>query len=317
MANATLQKKGPAGTGSAAPKRPINRKYGEWAWGYFFVLPTIIGLVILNIYPIFQTLLMSFSKSAQFGRYTVSGPQNYEKLLTDSEVWEGVRNTLVFAFTSVPIGLIIAIILASFLSQKIRGVGAYRVIYFMPVVAAPAAVSMVWRLMYNSDYGVFNQVIRALGGSGIQWLSDNRFAMMSVVIVAIWTRLGQQIIIMIGAITNVSRTYYEAADIDGAGPLRKLVSITVPLVSPSIFFLMITGFIDALKQFDIVYMLYHKRTAPGLSAVRTIIHKYYMEAFDTLDKAYASSIVIVAFLIIMVFTIIQFVAQKKWVHYDN
>lgn len=302
---------------SAGRPSAANKKYADWAWGYFFVAPTVIGLVILNIYPIFITLIMSFSKSAQFGKFKVSGPENYIKLLSDPEVGAAIRNTLVFTLTSVPVGIVISLVLAALMCQKIRGVGTYRVIYFMPVIAAPAAVAMVWRLMYNTDYGVLNQVLRAMGFQGISWLSDSRYAMMSVVITAIWGGLGQQIIILIGAITNVSHSYYEAADIDGASSARKLWSITVPLVSPSIFFLLITGLIGALKQFDIVYMFYGKRTAPGLGDTRTLIHKYYVEAFDVLDKTYASALVMVAFLIILVFTVIQFIGQKKWVYYDD
>lgn len=300
----------------ATTKKSINRKYGDWAWGYLFVLPTVIGLCVLNIFPIFKTLIMSFSESAQFGQYAFSGPQNYVKLMQDSEVWYGLRNTLIFTITSVPIGLVISTFLASLMSQKMKGVGVYRVVYFMPMIAAPAAVAMVWRLMFNSDYGVLNAILRAFGSDGISWLNDPRFAMMSVVIIAIWAGLGQQIVIMIGAITNVNKSYYEAAEIDGASPFRQLIAITIPLVSPSIFFNLITGMIGALKQFDIVYMLYGKRGAPAMNSVRTIIHKYYIEAFDVLDKAYASSIVILAFGLIMIFTVIQFIGQKKWVYYD-
>lgn len=293
------------------------RKYSDWAWGYFFVLPTVIGLIILNIYPIYTTLIMSLSKSAQFGRYSFSGIQNYQKLFQDPEVWQSVRNTLLFTFTSVPIGVFFSVILASMMSKKMKGISTYRIIYFMPVIAAPAAVTMVWRLMFNGDYGVLNALVRAFGGKNLQWLSDPNLAMLSVVIVAIWGSLGQQIIIMIGAIKNVPRIYYEAADIDGASSTRQLFTITFPLVSPNIFFLLITGMIGALKQFDIVYMLYEKRGTPGLSYVRTIIHKYYVEAFDVLDKAYASAIVMIAFAIILILTLIQFIAEKKWVYYDN
>ena len=280
----------------------LSRKHQDWLWGYFFVFPTFFGLCALNIYPIFKTLYMSFGTSGMFGKIVIDPNNvfgNYTRLFQDMEVWYAIRNTLV--------------------SQQIKGVGVYRVLYFMPVVAAPAAITMVWKLMYNEQYGVINTLIRAVGGPSISWLNDTRFCLLSCAIVAIWSGLGQQIIIMIGAITGVSKSYYEAADIDGASGARKLWSITVPLVSPSIFFILITGMIGALKQFDIVYMLYGKTNgvASVMNAVRTIMHKYYEQAFTVLDKAYASALVMVAFVIIMIFTIIQFVAQKKWVYYDN
>lgn len=295
----------------------IKRKYGDWAWGYFFVLPTVIGLIVLNIYPIFQTLIMSFSESAAFGQYEISGVQNYVKMMSDKDVWFGLRNTLIFTLVSVPLGIIISIFLASLMSRKIKGVGVYRVLYFMPMIAAPAAVAMVWRLMYNNNYGVINQIIRMFGGKGVSWLSDPKIAMLSVIIVTVWSGLGQQIVILIGAITNVSKSYYEAAEIDGASPMRQLISITMPLVSPSIFFLLITGMIGALKQFDIVYMLYGERGNTAMDSVRTLMHTYYIQAFKVNDKAYASAIVILAFVVIMIFTVIQFIGERKWVHYDD
>ncbi len=301
----------------------LKKKHQDWLWGYFFVAPTAIGLVILNIYPIFQTLLMSFSTSGAFGATEFSGPENYIRLFEDlgsqGEVYHALINTLLFTIGSVPISIAFSTVLASLMSQKIRGVGTYRVIYFMPVVAAPAAVAMVWRFMFNETFGVLNALGGMVGLEGIGWMSDTRYALMSVVIVAVWAGMGQQIIILIGAITNVSKSYYEAADIDGASAIRKLWSITVPLVSPSLFFLLITGMIGALKQFDIVFMLYGKTTGVTslMNSVRTLMHKYYMEAFTVLDKTYASAIVIFAFLLIMVFTVFQFIGQKKWVHYDN
>jgi len=300
----------------------LSREKQDWLWGYFFVMPTCIGLFALNIYPIFKTLWMSFSSAGMFGKTIFSVDtmwNNYIKLFQDPEVWFAIRNTLVFTLVSVPVGIVLAVVLASLMSQQIKGVGVYRVLYFMPVVAAPAAITMVWKLMFNEQFGILNYVIRSVGGAGISWLNDTRFCLMSCALVSIWGGLGQQIIIMIGAITGVSKSYYEAADIDGANGARKLWSITVPLVSPSIFFILITGMIGALKQFDIVYMLYGKTNgvASVMNAVRTIMHKYYEQAFTVLDKPYASALVMVAFVIIMVFTVVQFIGQKKWVYYDN
>lgn len=293
---------------------PGNRS--DWAWGYFFIAPTIIGLFVLNIWPIMQTCLLSFSEYMGFNQFELTGLDNYQRLVGDELVWTSLRNTLVFAFLSVPVGIFIALIIASMLSTKIRGVGVYRVLYFLPMVAAPAAVAMVWRWMYNTDYGILNAVIEKLGGKGISWISDSRYAMLSMVIIAVWSGLGNQIIILIAGITGISRTYYEAAEIDGAGFVRRLVSITIPLVSPSIFFLAITGMITALRQFDMIFMIYNNSTNPAIDSVRTIIYQYYIQAFTANDKAYASAIVMLAFGVILIFTAVQFIAQKKWVHYE-
>ena len=204
------------------------RKYKNYLWGYFFVAPTIIGLLILNIYPIFKTLLLSFSTSTGFEEYVFSGLNNFTRVLKDREVWIGLRNTLIFSAVSVPGGIFISLLLAWLMSKEIRGRSVYRVIYFTPMVAAPAAVTMVWAWLYNSEFGFLNYVIKSLGGATHSWLHDPKYALMSVIIIAIWGGLGQQIIILIVAITNVPRVYYEAAEIDGTNKWQTYFMIYLP-----------------------------------------------------------------------------------------
>lgn len=165
------------------------RKYKNYLWGYFFVAPTIIGLLILNIYPIFKTLLLSFSASTGFEEYVFSGLNNFTRVLKDREVWIGLRNTLIFSAVSVPGGIFISLLLAWLMSKEIRGRSVYRVIYFTPMVAAPAAVTMVWAWLYNSEFGFLNYVIKSLGGATHSWLHDPKYALMSVIIMpygAVW-----------------------------------------------------------------------------------------------------------------------------------
>lgn len=288
------------------------KQHSDWWWGYFFIAPTTIGLLVLNFYPIFSTIVMSFSESGAFNTFEFAGAQNYTTLLSDSQTWVSLKNTLIFSLTSVPIGILVAVVLAAMMSQKIKGVGLYRVLYFAPMLAAPAAVSMIWRLIFNTDYGILNSILN----SKIDWLNDPKLAMLSIVIISIWSNLGQQIIILIAAITGVSQELYEAASLDGAGPIRQLFSVTIPQVSPSIFFLSITGFIGAIKQFDIIYMIYGILDSPALNSVRTLMYTYYIQAFVAQNKAYASAIVMVVFLVVLVFTVIQFIGEKKFVNYD-
>lgn len=288
------------------------KQHTDWWWGYFFISPTIIGLLVLNFYPIFKTVIMSFSESGAFNTFEFGGVQNYVTLLSDTQTWVSLKNTLVFSLTSVPIGIFIAIILAAMMSQKIKAVGLYRVLYFAPMLAAPAAVSMIWRLIFNTDYGIINSLLNIK----IDWLNDPKLAMLSIVVIAIWSNLGQQIIILIAAITGVSKELYEAASLDGAGPIRQLFSVTIPQISPSIFFLSITGFIGAIKQFDIIYMIYGILDSPALSSVRTLMYTYYIQAFVAQNKAYASAIVMIVFAVVLVFTVVQFIGEKKFVNYD-
>lgn len=292
------------------------KKMKKWAWGYFFIAPTIIGLLILNIWPIIKTVLLSMQESLGFNTWRFLGVDNYIKLFHDSEVWCGLKNTIVFSIVSVPAGIFISLVLAWLMSRPIKGSSLYRVIFFTPMVAAPAAVTMVWSWIYNTEFGVLNYLLGFLGVPNISWLNNTHYTMLSIIIIAVWGSIGQQIIIMIVAIKNVPKTYYEAAKLDGAGNWDEFFHITVPLVTPSIFFLSVTGFIGALSQFDLVYMIYGTGASAALDSVKTIMYQYYRQAFVVQDKPYASAIATVTLVIILILTLFQMKLQKKLVHYE-
>lgn len=293
-----------------------HRKWKKWAWGYLFIAPTIIGLLVLNIWPVFKTMILSMQESLGFNTYRFLGFDNYRRLFEDAEVWRGLKNTLVFSAISVPAGIFISLVLAWLMSKPIKGSAVYRVIFFTPMVAAPAAVTMVWSWIYNTEFGVLNYFLGFLGIPNISWLNNTRYTMLSIIIIAIWGSIGQQIIIMIVAIKNVPRTYYEAAELDGAGDWSKFFRIAVPLVSPSIFFLSVTGFIGALSQFDLIYMIYGTSSSAAVDSVKTIMYQYYRQAFVVQDKPYASAIATITLLIILALTLFQMKLQKKLVHYE-
>lgn len=299
--------------GSVSSKAAVK----NWCWGYFFIAPTIIGLLVLNIYPIISTIILSFKESMGLNQYRFLGVDHYIKMLGDPVVWSSLKNTMVFAACTVPVSILISLVLAWMMTRGIsRGAAVYRVIYFMPMVVASAAVAMVWSWIFNTEFGVLNALLKGLGLKGVSWLNDPRYAMLSVVVIAIWSSLGQQIIILTVAIKNVPGVYYEAADIDGARGIDKLFKITVPLISPNIFFLTITGFIGALSQFDLIYMLYRTTSSAALDSVQTIMYQYYKQAFVIQDKPYASAIATFTFLIILLLTVLQMMLQKKFVVYE-
>lgn len=294
----------------------MKRKIKHWMWGYMFVAPTIIGLVVLNIWPIIQTLFLSLQKSLGFNRYEFAGFTNYIKLLSDSDVWLGLKNTFVFAVISVPAGIFLSLLIAWLLCKPIRGVSVYRMIFFLPLVAAPAAVTMVWSWIYNTEFGVLNYFLGFFGISKISWLNDTRYTMFSIILIAIWSSLGQQIIILIVAIKNVPKVYYEAAELDGANDRKKFFKIMIPLVSPNLFFLSVTGLIGALGQFDLIYMIYGTGNSEALDSVKTIMYQYYRQAFVVQDKAYASAIAVITLVIILLLTAVQMKMQKRLVFYE-
>ena len=180
-----------------------NAKYNEWMWGYLLVAPTIIGLIILNLIPVFETLMLSFQKTGDFGAHTWAGLENYKRLFNDPAVWQATGNTLKYAIIVVPITVALSLIVAVLLNQKIKGKSLYRVIYFLPMVAAPAAVAMVWKWLFNSEFGLINYLLQLVGIQGPQWVSDPNFALIAITIVGIWSAIGYNMILLLAGLQEI------------------------------------------------------------------------------------------------------------------
>ena len=279
------------------------------------IAPTIIGLIILNIIPIFQTLYLSFFKSGAFGKGNVFvGLDNYKRLLADEQVWCAVRNTLLYTCLVVPITVIIALLLAVVLNGKIKGKGIYRTIYFIPMVAAPAAVTMVWKWLYNNQYGLINHILKSMGLEGVNWIDNPKVAMVSIVIIGIWSTVGYSMVLLLAGLQEIPRDYYEASNIDGASAVKQFFSITIPLISPTLFFVLVTSIITAMQVFDVIYMMIDV-TSPSYNSTVSLVYLFYNNSFKYSDKGYGSAIVMLLLLIIMIITVIQTKLQKKWVNY--
>lgn len=287
----------------------------EWLWAYILVAPTIMGLIVLNIYPFFQTIYMSLLKSQGLGPTKFIGFKNFEKLFTDSLIWQSTSNTIYFMVLTVPVGVFIALILATLLNSKIRGRDVYRGIYFLPMVVAPAAVAMVWRWIFNAECGILNQFLGVFGIPAVNWLSDPNTALLSCAIICIWSAIGYDLVLILAGLQSIPRTYYEACEIDGASAAQRFFHITVPLISPTLFFVVMMRVMSSIKQFDTVYMLI-KSSNPAYKKGVTLMVLFYREAFEKFNKGYASAIVLWSFALICALTFIQFIAEKKLVHYD-
>jgi multiple sugar transport system permease protein len=281
-------------------------------WGWIFIAPTMLGLIILNIYPIFSTVYQSFFKTGDFGKGNVFvGLDNYAKMLTDSEVWQSLWNTIKYAIIEVPFSIAIALVLAVLLNRKMRFRSGYRAIFFLPMVAAPAAVAMVWRWLYNSQFGLLNHIF----GTNINWISNPKIAWISVAVIGVWSILGYNMVLFISGLQEIPKDYYEAADIDGASGVKAFFNITLPLLSPTIFFVMITRIIGALQVFDLVYMVMDN-TNPALPKTQSIVYLFYQYSFTYGNKGYGSAIVMLLLAVVMLVTVFQMWAQKKWVYYN-
>ena len=282
-----------------------------YVWGYLMVAPTIIGLIVLNIVPFFQTIYMSFSKSKAFGAYQFCGLENYIEMFKSPEFWKATWNSIYFCILTVPIGVFLALLVAVLLNAKIKGKNAFRAIYFLPMVVAPAAVAMVWKWIFNTEYGILNSLL----GKNIRWLTDPKIVLITCAIVAIWSAIGYDAVLLLSGIQNISRTLYEAADLDGASKVQQFFHITLPMVSPTLFVVLIMRLMSSLKVYDLIYMMV-EQSNPALTSAQSLMYLFYRESFVAGNKGYASAIVIWTVLLIGIVTVFQFIGQKKWVNYE-
>lgn len=297
-------------------QKTTKRKRSEFIWGWAFILPTMLGLLILNIIPIFQTIYQSFFKTGAFGRGNIFvGFENYERLISDGSVWQALCNTLKYAIVEVPFSIAIALVIAVMLNAKMRGRSVYRAIYFLPMVVAPAAVSMVWKWLFNSEFGLLNHLLTSIGLKPVYWLSDPDIAIYSLAIVGIWGVIGYNMVLFLAGLQEIPRDYYEAAQMDGANVVQQFFKITVPLISPTMFFVVVTRVISSLQVFDSIFMMIDK-SSQALPKTQSLVYLFYRYAFVENNKGYGSAIVVLLLIIIMIITVIQMVAQKKWVHYN-
>ncbi len=300
----------------ATGKKRIPRNVlNEWKWAYIMIAPTIIGLFILNIIPIIQTVYLSFFKSGAFGKGNIFiGLDNYHKMFSDVQTWYSVRNTLVYTCLVVPLTILIALIIAVVLNKKIIGKGIYRTIYFIPMVAAPAAVTMVWKWLYNYNFGFINHALTSLGLEKVKWIENPSISLDSIAVIGIWSLIGYCMVILLAGLQEIPKDYYEASNIDGASALKQFFNITLPLVSPIIFFVAVTSIITAMQVFDVIYMMIDVAN-PAYNSTVSLVYLFYNNSFKYTNKGYGSAIVVLLLAIIMMITVIQMKAQKKWVNY--
>ena len=289
---------------SAAARREEN-------WGWFMVAPTIIGLFVLNIWPFLQTIYTSFCEHLGFGKYKFIGPQNYIDMFGNTEFWKATWNTVWFCVLTVPIGMVLALFVAMLLNTKVKFKGGFRTIFFLPLVCAPAAVAMVWQWIFNGEYGILNQIL----GTNIQWITNPKTAVLAVAIVSVWSSVGYDAVLLLAGLQNIPKTLYEANSIDGAGKVKQFFTITLPMVSPTLFVVMIMRLMSAVKVYDLIYMMVEE-TNPAVTSVQSLMYLFYRESFIAGSRGTGSAIVIWTVLLIGMITVIQFYGQKKWVNYD-
>ena len=281
-------------------------------WPVLFVGPLLLGITVFYFWPILQTAFYSLTEWGAFGGWEFSGLQNYFELFADPALYLSLGNTLLYT-AIVLLGIPIAVYLASLLNLPgLRFAAVYRVLFFLPYVAMPTAVAMVWRVIFNGDFGLLNYGLGLVGIEGPYWISTPGAALVAVALVGLWSSLGFSMIVLAAGLKNIPPELYEAAELDGASRWRQFRSVTVPLLTPSIFFVTIVTVISSFQLFDLLYAILGSSN-PVLPRSMSLVYFFYREGFVSNDKGYAAAIAMVVFLIIGLVTALQFRLQKRWV----
>ena len=291
-------------------------------WFYIFITPLFLGILVFSVFPLVYALSMSFTEWDGFTKAKFIGLGNFFRLAKDVSVGYELRNTIQYILLVVPTVIILAIILANLLNSSIKGRTIYRTLYYLPNVTMATAVATVWRYLLNSDFGIFNKIGQALGLPVMKWCSDPKLIMPAICLVAIWSSVGYATIMMLAGLQGIPKTYYEAARIDGANAWHLFFRITIPLLTPTVFFVLVTNIINGFKQFDLVFMFAGKGnvtsgSGPLIDASRTMVYGIFYRGFALFEMGYASAEALVLFALILIVTGIQFRLQKRWVFYES
>lgn len=298
-------------------ERRFNRcRRNEMCTAYAFILPMFAGLVIFSVIPFIQNILYSFRKMGTFGDGTFVGLKNYQDLLTDETFWLALKNTAFYAVVGVPLVIIFSVFLANLLNKKIRGRTLYRTLMFIPAITIPAAIGILWRWILNYQYGIFNWFLEKLGFERISWLGDVKYVRWAIILVVVWSMVSYYVIIMLAAMQGIDSSYYEAARLDGATNRQMFFRITLPMLTPMIFFSVIMVTIGILQIFDFIYLMVDRQTLSYTYSMSLVTYFYECAFNRSSMRGYGAAISVVLAAIIMVITIIQMIGKKYWVNSD-
>jgi multiple sugar transport system permease protein len=297
---------------SASAKRNW-RQRREIIDAYVFMSPVIIGLLVFTIGPIIVSLFLSFTKYNLLSDPKWVGIDNYTKMYGEDLFWKSLSVSAIYSVVSVPVGLVVALFLAMLLNRKMRGVYFFRSIYYLPTVISGVGVAMLWRWIFNGQYGVLNTLLRTVGIKGPNWLLDENYALAALIITSIWG-VGGTMLIFLAGLQGIPSELLEAAEIDGAGRWAQFRYITLPMISHVTFFNLVLGIIGALQVFTDAFVI----TNGGPNNATLFIAVYlYRHAFMYLNFGYAAALAWVLFLIVMMLTLMVFRSSPLWVFYER
>jgi multiple sugar transport system permease protein len=284
---------------------------GEAFAGYMFLLPNFLGFLAFSLIPIFAAFALTFASWNLVGTPQFVGLSNYKQMVGDELFWTTAWNTVYYTLGAVPIAVFIAFWLALLLNRAIRGVTFFRTLFFLPFVTLTVAIAIVWSWIYNPDIGLLNYLLGLVGIDGPKWLQSTTWAMPAIIIMSDWKGIGYPMLIFLAALQAIPEEYYDAAKVDGANWFQRVRYITVPMVSPATFFVLVTSFIGAMQGFDQFYVM----TAGGPAySTTTIVMYIYQHGFQWFDMGYAATLAVALFLAIFVFTVVQWRFGRSWVY---
>jgi multiple sugar transport system permease protein len=286
----------------------------EAIFGYLFIMPWIIGFVVLRLGPMLVSLVLSFADYKIISPPVFVGFANYIKMFTnDPSFVDALRVTLTYAIFAISMGMVISLLIAILLNQKVPGVTVWRTIYYLPSVVSGVAVATLWVWLFHSQFGLINLALGAVGIQGPAWLRDPNWALVALIIMSFWG-VGGGMVINLAGLQGIPTELYEAASMDGANALQRFWRITIPMLSPVLFFNLVMGMIDTFQYFTNAYVM--TNGGPGRS---TLFYNLYLfqNAFRYYKMGYASALAWVMFLIILILTLLIFKSSPYWVYYEN
>ena len=290
----------------------MHHKYRKW-WAYAFIAPSMIGLLVFWLIPLVLAFVLSLMEWDGFGTRKFVGLDNFLEQIQNPDFQKAFINTAYYTLLTIPPQIILALLLALALN-KIPGKNVYRVFYFMPVVTSSVSVGVIWIWILNGEFGILNALLSTIGIEGPNWLSDSKWVIPAIAILGIWWGLGFNIVIFLAGLQGIPKSYYEAAEIDGATKFQKFFHITLPLLSPTTFFVIVMAVIWSFQVFDHVYVM--TQGGPGKASHVMVLH-IYQTAFQKGQFGDSAATAVILFLVILFFTLMQFRLSKRWVYYEG
>jgi multiple sugar transport system permease protein len=284
-------------------------------FGLIFALPWIVGLLLFHAFPLFMSAYYSLTSYSILEPGKFVGFNNYATLFQDKVFWISIYNTLYYTVIFVPLSIVIGVGLALLLNLKIRGQGIYRTLFFIPSLVPPVATTIIWLWLLNPQFGLVNYWLDQIGISGPPWIGSEAWSKPSLILMSLWGT-GQAVVIYLAGLQDIPQDYYDAAQVDGANAWQRTKTITLPLLTPVIFFNLIMGTIGALQNFVLPYTLTNGQGTPANSMMFYVMY-LYTNGFGYLKMGYASAMAWILFLLVVILTALIFVSQKRWVHYQG